>query len=61
MSVSKEELQALVNDICPHCAAGFEVRQRDDTKEWVHDQPGHTICWASRLRNNPRFTGTENG
>ena len=52
MSVSKEEFQEIVATTCPHCKAGFAVRLRTDTGEWVHDQPGHTICWANGFRNS---------
>jgi hypothetical protein len=45
---------------CPSCKAGITVRQRPDTKEWVHDYTydvgmagrghAHFICSAHDLR-----------
>ena len=58
------EFDAECKNLCPHCAAGEPVRQRDDTKEWVHDfsfgavDPntgrksgiGHSLCAAHEFR-----------
>jgi hypothetical protein len=38
MQFSKEELEELCKDVCPACAQGIPLRQRTDTKEWVHDK-----------------------
>lgn len=59
MQFTKEQIEELAQSTCPHCKAGSPARFRSDTKEWVHDQvktefgvmPGHSICWASGLRN----------
>ena len=65
MPVTQDELEQMYMLVCPTCAAGQVVRQRTDTKEWVHDvvtktMPGgrlvttvaHGICGANGLRNS---------
>jgi hypothetical protein len=48
--------------LCQHCHDSMAIRQRDDTKEWIHEGaiaiPGtlgkrmsHTVCLASDFRN----------
>ncbi len=62
--MSPEEFAAKCKELCPHCAAGEKVRQREDTAEFVHDfsfgavdpllgRPrgmGHSICQAHEFR-----------
>ena len=62
--MTKDELEAKCKELCPHCKAGEPVRQREDTREFVHDfsfgapegtplgrrQMGHGICGAHDLR-----------
>lgn len=58
MQFTKEQIEELAASTCPHCAAGIIARRREDSGEFVHDQvktslgvvKGHTICWASGLR-----------
>ncbi len=56
MPLTRDEFQDACKKTCPHCATGNIPRQRDDTKEWVHDfvvKPGgysHGFCQASGLR-----------
>lgn len=60
--MTRTEFDEIVKQTCPHCAAGVVVRQRTDTKEWIHDfativgplskRHGHTLCLASYLRNS---------
>jgi hypothetical protein len=59
MTITQADLQEIIKHTCPHCNAGIAVRQREDTKEWVHDrsvkstgQFTHTICLANWLRNS---------
>lgn len=61
-----DEFDAKCKALCPHCAAGAVLRQREDTLEWVHDfafgaidpklgRPagiGHGICLAHEFRKN---------
>lgn len=56
--LTKDDVEELAKMTCPHCRAGIVVRQRQDTKEYVHDsvawehgvRDGHSICWANGLR-----------
>jgi hypothetical protein len=53
--MTKDEFESTIRDICPHCKAGIKVRQRDDTKEFVHDifrgtAISHGICLATHFR-----------
>lgn len=59
--MTPENFEQFCKDICPHCAAGSSVRQRDDTGEIVHDtsiaipgtlgkRQGHAFCLASNFR-----------
>lgn len=55
MPLTQDEFETAVKASCPHCAAGFAARYRDDTKEFVHDFTArgsfsHTFCLASGLR-----------
>lgn len=59
------EFDQFCEDICPHCKAGKPLRQREDTKEFVHDfasgpnEPktgrpflmGHALCYATFFRD----------
>ena len=54
--MTQEEFQSMIEDICPHCRSGIKVRQREDTKEWVHDlfrgtAVSHGICLTAHFRN----------
>jgi len=54
--MTREEFESTIKDICPHCRNGTAVRQRADTKEWVHDffrgtAISHGICLATHFRN----------
>ena len=60
--MTPENFEQFCKDICPHCAEGAPLRQRDDTREWVHDttitlpagigkRMGHAFCLASNFRN----------
>lgn len=54
--MTTEEFITTCRDVCPHCKLGIAVRQRDDTKEWVHDlfrgtAVSHGICLATHFRN----------
>lgn len=62
--MSTEEFEQKCKELCPNCAAGVTVRQREDTKEWIHDWAfggtdpktgrltgiGHGICGAHDFR-----------
>lgn len=58
--MTRDEFDAICRDICPHCKAENIPRQREDTKEWVHDfiremspvakQFSHLFCLASHFR-----------
>jgi hypothetical protein len=56
--VALADFNEIVLLCCPHCRDEQPLRQRPDSKEWVHDwktptgSTMHTICWASRLRNS---------
>jgi len=55
--MTKAEFDEMARTNCPHCAAGLEVRQRLDTKEFVHDHTAegshrHTICWSNGMRQS---------
>lgn len=57
-----ETMTAICMACCADCARGFAVRQRADTREWVHDRTTetatggvsvrHSFCWASGIRNS---------
>jgi hypothetical protein len=54
--MTREEFDETCRDVCPHCKAGVKLRQRDDTKEFVHDlfrgtALSHGICLATHFRN----------
>ena len=60
--MTKEEFKQACGSICTHCKYGIAVRQREDTKEWVHDgaiaiagtlgrRHSHSICLANDYRN----------
>lgn len=54
--MTPSEFESTIKDICPHCKIGVTVRQREDTKEWVHDifrgtAVSHGICLATHFRN----------
>lgn len=60
MTVPFSDLETQARKLCPHCFAGIAVRQRIDSREFVHDsfagprgvQKGHTICQANGLRQD---------
>jgi len=54
--MTREEFDQIVKDVCPHCRIGVETRQREDTREWVHDlfkgtAVSHGFCLATHFRN----------
>ena len=54
--MTAEEFDKICFDVCPSCKNGVKLRQRDDTKEWVHDvyrgnTVSHSFCLASNFRN----------
>lgn len=60
--MTRAEFEEKCQNLCPHCRDGIPVRQREDTKEMVHDGaiqiPGtlgrrhsHAFCLASDFRN----------
>lgn len=54
--MTRDEFEQTVKDICPHCKIGVTARQREDTKEFVHDifrgtAVSHGICLATHYRN----------
>jgi hypothetical protein len=60
------EFNQKCKDICPHCADGIPLRQREDTKEWCHDgaiqisgtlgrRQSHAICLANDFRNKEKI------
>jgi hypothetical protein len=60
--MTTSEFDAKCRELCPHCKAGAVLRQREDTREWVHDfatgdggplgrrMMGHSICHAHDFR-----------
>lgn len=53
MDLSKEQIEQVIADVCPRCAAGEKVERRGDTGEWVHRPHGpHSIvlCLSTNLR-----------
>ncbi len=61
-TMTADEFDAKCKDLCQYCRDGMAMRQREDTKEWVHEGavaiPGtlgkrmsHTVCLASDFRN----------
>lgn len=60
--LTPEVFEEICQTVCPHCQRNSPVRQRNDTKEWVHDnkkQVGHMVvsvdhvlCWANGFRNS---------
>ncbi len=60
--MTADEFEAKCKEACQYCHDGMAIRQREDTKEWVHEGavaiPGtlgkrmsHTVCLASDFRN----------
>lgn len=54
--MTRGEFEETCRDICPQCKAGIAIRQREDTKEMVHDSYrgnaiSHSFCLASNFRN----------
>lgn len=56
--MTSEQFAQMCRDICPRCNAGSVARQREDTKEFVHDASDiakgtltHMICFATHYRN----------
>lgn len=61
IDVPVAEFNDICRLVCPHCRKGAPLRQRGDTREYVHDiitQRGkaksfqHSICWANGFRNS---------
>jgi len=46
--LTREQLQSVLADVCPHCKASLVVEYRPETQEWVHSI---TLCLATNLRN----------
>jgi len=62
MPMTVDDVEAYCKQVCQYCHDGMAIRQREDTKEWVHEGavaiPGtlgkrmsHTVCLASDFRN----------
>jgi len=52
--LTREQLQSVLADVCPHCKASLVVEYRPETQEWVHRPQGPhsiTLCLATNLRN----------
>ncbi len=60
--MTADEFDAKCKELCQYCHDSMAIRQREDTKEWVHEGavaiPGtlgkrmsHTVCLASDFRN----------
>ncbi len=54
--MTRDEFEQTCKDVCPNCANSAPLRQRTDTKEWVHDHVkgaghSHAFCLASHFRN----------
>ena len=52
--LTREQLQSVLADVCPHCKAGLVVEYRQETNEHVHRPSGPTsitLCLATNLRN----------
>lgn len=56
--MTTDEFSQMCRGICPRCNAGSAARQREDTKEWIHDASDiakgtmtHMICFATHWRN----------
>ncbi len=61
-TMTADEFEVKCKELCQYCHDGMAIRQRDDTKEFVHEGavaiPGtlgkrmsHTLCMASNFRN----------
>lgn len=56
------DIEAQARELCSSCKSGIQVRQRPDTKEWVHDYTydvgragrghSHFLCQAHDLRKS---------
>jgi len=63
MLLTDAEFERSCMSQCQYCRNGKPLRQRDDTKEWIHDlgkKPyfEQTICRANKMR---RVREQENG
>ena len=53
----RDEFESTCRDVCPHCNAGIPTRQREDTREYVHDRAvgksgfAHSVCMTTHFRN----------
>jgi hypothetical protein len=61
--MNPDEFNEICVCVCPYCRGGHPLRQRADTKEWVHDMKirngqQHSICWATGFRNS-RFSNEQ--
>ena len=57
--MTRDEFEQTCKDVCPSCANGDSLRQREDTGEFVHDIHNknafsHVFCLASNYRNKHR-------
>lgn len=55
MNLSRDQVLDICKEVCPNCAAELPLRQRADTREWVHDNVrgsgvSHAFCLAHHLR-----------
>ena len=61
-TMTTDEFEVNCKEACQYCHDGMAIRQREDTREWVHEGavaiPGtlgkrmsHTVCLASDFRN----------
>ncbi len=62
-TMTADEFDAKCKELCQYCRDGMAMRQREDTREYVHEGvvaiPGtlgkrmsHTVCLASDFRND---------
>ncbi len=62
-TMTADEFDEKCKESCQYCHDGMAIRQREDTKEWIHEGavaiPGtlgkrmsHTVCLASNFRND---------
>ena len=56
--MTPDEFAQTCRDICPRCNLGSVARQREDTREWIHEASDiakgtmtHVICFATHFRN----------
>jgi hypothetical protein len=54
--MNKEQIEQIINDVCPRCAKGEALKFRQDSGEWVHVAYtvaafSSTLCLATHLRS----------